>query len=152
MAKDDDKSDEDFVSAPPMMTEEGPPEVPPVFQPGYAGVLDYMTEVEIPTQYKAEFERFKPVLTRALKLANIRRNDIPHYIDYLDLIILWYRSGLPKTAREYMVRMVSELMLTGSVDGFQSKVLVTSRREQVFEGFPGAKQEKEKKGFWIFKW
>lgn len=147
---DDVEVDERFVRPPPGAIEEGAPEVPPMFVPGYAAVLDFLLKFEIPPKYKDEFDRFKPVLTQALALANIRRDDIPHYMDYLDLIIGWYKADLPNVAREYMVRMVSELMLTRSVDGLTSKLVVTSRREQVLEGFPNEPKEREGKRFKIF--
>lgn len=143
-----------FVSQPPFAPAEDMG-MPPLFMPGYAAALDYLLKFEIPERYKSEFERFKPILSQALKLAYIRREDIPRYLTYLDLIVAYYKIGLPKLARKRMVRMVTELGLTCSVDGFWSKVIVTSRREQIFEGFglPGEEKEKEKKGggFWIFK-
>lgn len=142
-----------FVNQPPFAPEEGAG-MPPLFTPWYAAALDYLLKYEIPEKYKDEFARFKPVLSQAIKLANIRREDIPRFLEYFDLIGDYYKIGLPRLARKKIARMSIELGLTCSVDGFGWKAIATSRREQIFEGFglPGEGKEKEKKGgFWIFK-
>lgn len=141
----------EFISPPPILPDEGQVEVPTVFTPGYAAVLDYLLKVEIPEKYKEEFAKFKPVLTQVLALANIRREDIPRYVNYFDIVVGWYKIGQPIVARKRMARMVVELMLTRSVEFGERKLQTTVRREQMLEGFGPEKQEKEKKGFWIFK-
>ena len=141
-----------FTAQPPIGGEKDV-DLPPLFTPDYAAVLDYILRVEVPARYQAEFDRFKPVLTQALALANINRKDILYYRYYLKEIRAWYRIGQGETARELMMEMVATLMLTRSVDGFQQKVLNTVRKEQSLEGFgmPSGKGEKEKKSFWAFR-
>jgi len=151
---------EEFVSPPPEVPvqEEIPAQeeyeeqaqTPAIPRQVYAAVLDYLLKVEIPPQYQKEFDRYKPLLTQVLALANIRREDIPRYLDYFDVISYWYKIGEPEIARKRMARMVTELLLTRSVDGFQQRILGTTRVERAFEPLPREKR-KEKRGFWIFR-
>lgn len=139
-----------YVSPPPISTE-GPADMPPIFNPGYAAVLDYLMKLEIPKEYQDEFNQYKPALSQALKLAYIPRDQVGKFVIMFQLILDYYKIGLPLVARKRMSGMLVELMLTGSVEGFWSKLMFTSRREQVLEGFNIPEERKEKKGFWIFK-
>lgn len=146
MAADEARTEDEYVQPvpggagvrPPIMVTSGP-----------RAVMDYMCKLNIPEEYKEEWANWIPLLSESLQFANILRSAIPHYMDYLELIAGWYRIGRPSEAREYMLQLLFELSLTSSVDGFKSKVVVTSRMEQSLEGF-GPREEKKKKRFWIF--
>lgn len=139
------------MSRPPVPVEDeyaqGIP-VPAAYAPQYAAVMDYLLNLDIPERYKEEFDNYKPMLTRSLALANIKRADIGRYLEYFDVIALWYKHGQPHMARKRMARMVTELTLTRSVDGFERIAQVTTRAETKQTTIPG--EEKVKRGWWIF--
>lgn len=145
------KVDGQLVSRPPVPADDEYVQgtsVPPAFAPQYAAVMDYLLNLDIPDKYKDEFDNYKPMLTRSLALANIKRTDIGRYLDYFDVIALWYKHGQPHMARKRMARMVTELTLTRSVDGFERIAQVTTRSEMKQTMIPG--EEKVKRGWWIF--
>jgi len=122
----------------------------------YTSQLIYLLEFNIPEKYHEEFEKYKPVLSQTLAVANIKREDLTYYATHFSLIIDYYRINQPKEARKLMVEMIVKLSLTRSVNGFERRMQQTSRREHSLEGFrrgggQGQENEEKKKrkfGFW----
>jgi hypothetical protein len=119
-----------------------------------ADVLSFMMKIEIPPEFRGEFEQFRPLLTRRLMLANIKREDVKHFKTCFSLIVDYYRIGLPEEARSIIRETLCELMLTSSVNGFQVRQANTRRSEHSIEGMrnrePG-QEEKKKRRFGFFR-
>lgn len=117
---------------------------------GWNLLLDYILEVEIPDVNKHVFMRYKPVLGRILALANIKREEVPIFEKRIDLIISWFKVKVTTAALRHIILMTARLMLTRSVDGFQTKQLSTSRKEHSLEGFRRQQDEQKKRSRWAF--
>ena len=142
-----------FLQQPPAVQLVGAAKVSPIFDPSYAAVLDYLCKFEVPEKYRPHFDKFKPMLSQALKVANIEKPDVLRYRDMLHLIIMYYKIGLPEKAREWILMMVVELGLTQSIKGFQQHVIGTSRYVSAVEGMQAPREapaEHRRKRFGFF--
>ena len=87
-------------------------------------------------------------MSKNVALANIKREDIPHYMDYFQAIVMWFKFKRFDVSARRMIELIMELKLTRSVNFGERIAEISTRMETVAS--PPPSPESKKGSFWKF--
>ena len=111
-------------------------------------ILEPHVPKDAPREFIIEFTRLEWLVSKNMALANIEREDIPHYMDYFSAIVLWMKFKRFDVAARRMIELIMELQLTRSIKFGERIAEISTRMETVAS--PPTDMGKKKSSFWKF--
>ena len=115
--------------------------------------VQYLLEPRIPkyapNEFVTEFKRLEWLVSKNVALANIKREDIVHYMDYFQAIVMWLKFKRFDVAARRMIELIMELQLTRSIR-FGERIAEISTRMETVTSPPPVPGGNKKTSFWKF--
>ena len=103
-------------------------------------ILEPHVPKDAPKSFKREFTRLEWLVSKNMALANIEREDIPHYMDYFSAIVLWLKFRRYDVAARRMIQLIMELQLTRSIRFGERFAQISTRQEIIATPQAGEKK------------
>ena len=112
-------------------------------------ILEPRIPKDAPKEFITEFTRLEWLVSKNMALANIEREDIVHYMDYFQAIVMWLKFKRFDVAARRMIELIMELQLTRSIR-FGERIAEISTRMETVTTPPPVPGGGKKTSFWKF--